>query len=103
MILLFSQFASRGFKICTIHNFLCSKTPDEISEEQHQINPEFHSTTLNSMKINNHKSNMLLYTVGSQSLKLVSPDVSLSAVALSTDHFWAHPVGGACHRFDACS
>lgn len=32
----------------------------------------------------------------------VSPDVGLPAVALPADHLWAHPVGGAGHRHDAC-
>lgn len=31
----------------------------------------------------------------------VLPDISLPAVALSTDHLRAHPVGGAGHRADA--
>lgn len=32
---------------------------------------------------------------------LLSPDVRFPAVALSTDHFRTHPVGGAGHRADA--
>lgn len=31
----------------------------------------------------------------------LSPDISLPAVAFSTDHFRTHPVGGAGHRADA--
>lgn len=33
----------------------------------------------------------------------LSPDISLPAVAFSTDHLWTHPVGGAGHRADPSS
>lgn len=33
----------------------------------------------------------------------LSPDIGLPAVALSTDHLRAHPVGGTGHRADACA